>query len=120
MTRRPSSELLQEAEVALEVVLDVGDAVLEHRHALEAHAEREAGVLLAVVADVAEDLRVDHAGAADLDPAGALADAARAARAGAEGALHVDLDARLDELEVARPEAQVQRRAEVAPHEVEQ
>src|SRR5206468_2951871 len=75
----PSLELLQKAEVALVVVLDVVDAVPEHGHALEAHAEGEARVLLAVDADVREDLGIDDAAAADLDPASLLADAAAAA-----------------------------------------
>jgi hypothetical protein len=55
-------------------------AVAELRHALDAEAEGEAGVLLGVVADVREDARIDHARAAELDPAGALAQAAAVPR----------------------------------------
>ena len=63
---------------------DVRQAVAEHGDPLQPEAEREAGDLLRVVADVLEHVRVDDAGAAHLDPAGVLADAA--ARAAAEEA----------------------------------
>ena len=46
----PSSELLQEAQVVLEVQAQVGDAVLEHRDPLDAEAQGEALHLLGVVA----------------------------------------------------------------------
>ena len=59
--------------------------------------------LLGVVADEAVDVRVDHAGAHDLEPAGVLAGAA--ALAAAQLAAHVDLDARLGEREEVRPHA---------------
>ena len=50
-TRRgPASELLQEAQVVLEQQAQVGHAVLEHRHAVDAEAEREALHVLRVVA----------------------------------------------------------------------
>src|SRR3954451_9005549 len=100
-----SAELLQEAQVVLEQDADVGHAVAQKSDALDAHAEREAlhafGVV-AVVLDEAEHVRVDHPGAEDLDPAGALAErVARAVRhvalAAAVEARDVDLDARLGE-----------------------
>src|SRR5262249_19461980 len=77
-----SSELLQEPQVVVEEQAQVRDAVLEHRDALDAHAEREALHLVrvvAVLAHVAKHVRVDHARAEDLDPARALAQAARRA-----------------------------------------
>src|SRR5665648_536940 len=97
---RPLSELPQEADVVVVEQAQVGDAVLEHRHALDAHAEGEAADLLGVVIDELVDCRVDHAGAHDLEPAGVLAGAA--ALAAAELAAHVDLDARLGEREEVR------------------
>ena len=54
------SELPQEAHVVVEQQAQVGDAVLAHDHPLDAHAEGEAGVLPAVVADGVEDGRVHH------------------------------------------------------------
>ena len=81
------SELLEEAHVVVEVQAQVGDAVAQHRDPLDAHPEREAGDALgvvAVLAHVLEDVRVDHAGAEDLEPARALAQ--RAARAVGEHA----------------------------------
>src|ERR1041384_6312247 len=115
---RTWSELLQEPHVTLVVELDVVDAVAKHRHALEPHAEREAGVLLGVDLHVREDLGIDHAGPADLDPARALAHPAAAAHA--EAALHVDLGARLNEREVARAEPDPQIAREEPLHEVQQ
>src|SRR5665647_549429 len=94
------SELPQEADVVVVEQAQVGDAVLEHRHALDAQAEGEAAVLLGVVIDELVGCRVDHAGAHDLEPAGVLAGAA--ALAAAELAAHVDLDARLGEREEVR------------------
>jgi hypothetical protein len=75
-----NGKLLQKSEVVLVEHPDVLDAVLEHRDALHAEAEREATDLLRVVADRLEDGRMHHAAAEDLEPAGALADAAAGAR----------------------------------------
>ena len=82
---------------------DVGDVVAQLRRALEPAAEREPAPLLGVEADVLEHARVDHAGAAHLDPARELARAA--ARAAADPARDVRLDRRLGEREVVRAEA---------------
>src|ERR1019366_1910809 len=93
-----TSELFEEADVVVEVQAQVGDAVAQHGDPLDAHPEGEAGELfrvVAVLADVLEDVRVDHPGAEDLEPAGPLAQ--RAARAVGQVALravearHVDL-----------------------------
>src|SRR5207244_6244266 len=62
------SELPQEGEVVLIEAPDVRDAVLQHRDALDAHAERETGVRLGIDAAVLEHLRMDHAAAEDLHP----------------------------------------------------
>src|ERR1041385_8827816 len=69
-------ELVQEAQVVFVEEADVVDAVAQHRHALHAHAEREAGVLLRVVADRFEHRGVDHAAAENFEPARVLARAA--------------------------------------------
>src|SRR5262245_24773627 len=88
----------------------------EHGDALEPPPEREAGVALRVVADELEEIRVDDAGAADLDPArvpahgtaGAVADVARDER----------LHRRLGEGEVVRHEPALPRLAEERLQEV--
>src|SRR5438552_1157754 len=99
----PLSKLLQEANIVAEEVAYVVDVVLQHGGALDAHAEGEAGELARVVAAVAQDDGMDHAGAGNLQPAGVLADAA--AGAATNHAVHVHLDARLGEREVAAAEA---------------
>ena len=60
-----------------------GEAVAQHRHPLESPAEREARVPPRGRSRRSEHVRVDHAGAADLDPAGVAAH--RAAGAVADG-----------------------------------
>src|SRR5919206_1853313 len=126
--QRGSSELLQEAQVVVVQRPHVGQAVLELGDALDAHPPREALDLLGVVAvvvDVGVDVRVDLAGAEDLDPALALAQAAaRAVRhealAVAVEARDVDLDARLGEREEVRAQADVAPLAEDRVGEAQQ
>jgi hypothetical protein len=96
-------------------VADVGDAVLDHGDALDAHAEGEAGDLFGVVGviggvelsaffgDRGEDGGVDHAAAEELDPAGVLALAA--ALAAAEDAGDLDVGGGFGEGEEAGEEA---------------
>src|SRR5215210_5792663 len=98
-------ELAQKAEVALEEEAKVRDAVLDHRHPVGARAEGEAGVPLGVVADLFEDRRVHHPRAEHLQPARAPAYLAVRVAAAAHEAAYVQLDARLDELKVTRPQA---------------
>src|SRR6059036_1108931 len=95
--RRSPGELGQEAQVVLVQQPDVVDAVLQHGDPLDAEAEGEAGVALGVVADLRENGRMDHPGAAQLDEPRALAPAAP--HAIAEDAGDVVLRARLDERE---------------------
>src|SRR6185503_1686414 len=71
-----SAELRQEAQVAVEELAQVVDAVAQHRQAVRAHAEREADVALGVQPEVPDDVRVHLAGAGHLQPA-ALERAAR-------------------------------------------
>src|SRR5690606_23811877 len=93
--KRGSGELAQETDVVVDEVADVGDAVQDHRQAVEAHAEGEAGHGLRIekqvaagLADGAEHGRIDHAAAGDLDPA---------VLASLGLKLDVDLEARLGE-----------------------
>src|SRR5260221_1013875 len=98
MRRGPaSSELLQEAQVVLEEQPQVVHPVLEHREAIEPHAEREPRVALGVYSAVAQDIGMHDPGARDLE-VGHLAIAPRP--------FHVDLDSRLDERKVRGPEPQ--------------
>src|SRR5262249_60335732 len=97
-----SHELSKDAQVVAEERPETVDAVLEHRDALDPHAERPARALLGVVADVPQDLRMHHARAEDLEPAALLAEPA--AGAAADEAQHVDLGRRLGEREERRPE----------------
>src|SRR6185437_14035579 len=98
---RGLGELFEETHVAGVEVADVGDAVLDHGDALDAHAEGEAGDLFRVVgvvrrvelaaffSDGGEDVRVHHAAAEQFDPAGVFALAAAFAVAEDAGDLHV-------------------------------
>src|SRR5688572_5825903 len=63
------SELLEEAQVAVEEQAQVVDAVAEHRQALEAGAEREADVALGVEAEIADHRRMHLPRAGDFEPA---------------------------------------------------
>ena len=88
----------------------VVDPVAQHRDALRAHSEGEAGVALAVDADVREDVRVHHPAAQDFEPAGLTADPAP--RPAADDALDVHLRGGLREGKVGRPETDLQVRLE--------
>src|SRR5262245_15447519 len=57
----------QPAQIRREHVAQVGDAVLEHRDAVEPHAEGEALVLLGVEPAIAGNVGVHHAAAQDLE-----------------------------------------------------
>jgi len=118
----PSSELAQEAQLVGVEEPDVVDAVLEHRHALDAETEREAGDRLGIVADGAEHRRVDQAGAEDLEPPGRLAHTARltvgvATARAADHAADVDLGARFGEREIMGPKLHRRVGAEKLAHE---
>src|SRR4051812_47955593 len=67
--RAAGSELGEESRVVLVEQADVVDPVAPHAEALDAEAEGEPGDLLGIVADRAEDIGIDHAGAPHLDPA---------------------------------------------------
>ena len=97
---------------------DVVDAGPHHDQALDAESEGEAAVDVRVVADRAQHIGMDHAGAAHLQPAGVLADAA--ARAAADRAVDGEIDARLDEGEEVAAEADAPLRSEELPRHLGQ
>src|SRR5690606_27661499 len=107
-------ELLQEPQITLEEQLQVGHAVAQHRHSIDAEPERPAGIDLGIDPALLEHRRVDHARAAQLDPAAVLAQVAAEALShavaglAAKRALHVELGPGLDEGEEARPKADLQ------------
>src|SRR5207244_1964414 len=93
------SKLLQKTQVVGPELADIVDGVFQHADPLRPHAEGEAAELVRVVAAVPQDHRVDHTRAHDLQPAAPLAQAA--ALAAADDAVHVHLNARFGEREVA-------------------
>src|ERR1700675_2659485 len=74
--RERGGDLSQEAHVVLEEEPDVVDLVLEDGDPLHAHAEGPARDFLGVIPDIAQDVRVHHPRAQDLDPASLLAEPA--------------------------------------------
>ena len=119
-----SPELRQKSDIVLVERPQVIDPVLEHGHARQAHAEREARHDLRVVTHGPEHVGVHHSRAADLDPAAASAQAAgpggHLPPAVAQVAGRVDLGRRLREGEVAGAQADAQARTEEPMHEVQQ
>src|SRR5437870_5067109 len=104
-----SSELSQKAQVVLIEEANVGDAVLQHRHALDSHAERKARDRLGIVTDGAEHLGMDEAGSENFEPPRRLAHATRIAvrepsRAATDHTADVHLRTRLGERKEARTE----------------
>ena len=84
---------MQESHVVLVELPNVRDLVPAGADPLDAQSESETGDLLRIVSDGAEDVRIDHARAAHLDPAAVPA--------------HVDFDARFGEREERGAEADV-------------
>src|SRR5262249_32361996 len=111
-------ELSQEAQVVRPQVADVRKAVAKDGDPLEAPPEGEAGHLLGVVADEPEHVRVDHPGAADLDPP--RVPAHRTAGTLAEEARHERLERRLGEREVVRDELRLALLAEQLPQQMQE
>src|SRR2546426_7243356 len=109
-------ELLEDAQVVLEQRADVRDVELDHRHAIQTHAEGETAPFIGIDADVAQDLRMDHPAAEDLHPARLGAGAASGPFA--EHTRHIHFGRRLGEGKVARPHAHLQLLAEEFPDEV--
>src|SRR4051812_49288741 len=76
-----SAELPQEPLVAAEEPADIVDAILQNTDPLWAEAAREAAEPRGVVAAIAQHIWVNHAAAADLQPARVLTDPAALAAA---------------------------------------
>ena len=89
---------------------NIVDAITEHGDALDADAKGEAAPFFRVIAAGLKDLRVDHAGAKDLNPTGALAGLASFAATGE--ARDINLNAWLGEWEVRRTETNLPLLAE--------
>jgi hypothetical protein len=66
-------EALQETDIVGVKITDIGDAVFQHRDTLKTDTEGETGIFLGIETVDLEDMRMDHAAAQDLDPAGTLA-----------------------------------------------
>src|SRR3954466_6832411 len=107
-------KLLQKPDITLEKQLQIIEAVLQHGDPVHAHAEREAGNFLRVIAVLLhefKDIWIDHAAAENLDPSRLLAGTAwriiRTAFAAATGYETRDehLRARLGERKERRPKA---------------
>ena len=94
---------MEESYVILVEVTHVVDVVLEHYDSLNAETECKTAVYLGIDAAVAENLRMYHTAAEDLDPALALTKSASLAAASEAG--NVDLSGRLCEGEMVRTEA---------------
>src|SRR5581483_10559318 len=62
------SKLLEEAHVVLNEETDIAYPVFPHRDSFDAEAEGPAGIEFGVDADGFEDVGVNHAAAAELDP----------------------------------------------------
>ena len=104
---------------------DIVDAKFQHGDALDAHAEGKARDFLRIVADEAKDRRVDHAGAHDLEPAGALAyttllPAGYLPASATEQTTYIDLRAGLGERKIARTKSHAGFLAECLPEKMRQ
>src|SRR3984893_8986333 len=98
-----SRDLVQESHVRIVENPYVRDVVAQHRNAGRTHAERPAGVAVAIESGGVQNGWMHHSRPEYLHPAGALA--ARAAGPVTQLALNVHLGRRLSEREIAWPEA---------------
>ena len=94
---------MEESYVVLVEVTHIVNVVLEHYDSLNAETECKAAVYLGIDSAVAENLRMYHTAAEDLDPALALTKSASLASAGKAG--NVDLSRGLCEGEMVGTEA---------------
>ena len=58
---RWSSELSEETHIVLEQQPDIVNAVTENRGTLNTKTECEPGILLGIIANIPEDIRMNHA-----------------------------------------------------------
>src|SRR6185437_1297766 len=96
--------MVEEADIALEQLAKVRDAVFEHGDTVDAHAPGKALVDIGIEPAKAQHVRMHHAATQNLQPVLALAEADFALVA---AALDVDLERGLGEREERRPEAHV-------------
>src|SRR3984957_889956 len=99
---RLEAVVIDPAQVRVEKVPQIRQAVFEHRQAVEADAPGEALIDLRVEAAISQHVRMDHAAAEDFEPILALAEADFPART---AALDVDLERGRREGKKARAEA---------------
>ena len=94
--RSPSPELGEEPDVVIVKHPDILYTILDHCDTLHPHPEGVACTGIRIVSDLAEDLRINHAGAGNLDPAAVLANPAAAPSANVAGeiVLHTGLGER--------------------------
>src|SRR6266850_1943055 len=116
-------ELPEEAHVVLEKDLNIIDAVLQHREAIDAYAEGEAADFFRVVIHEAVDGGIDHARPEKFNPGCAFAFRTRSAAwrctgSAAERARDVEFDRRLGEREIAGPEARIHGRPKKLLYEI--
>lgn len=99
--QRGLDEFAQVTEIVCVEESEIGDPVLDHGEAFDAHSERIA-VAIFVVSDVFVDARIDHSGTENFDPPGAFANGA--AFSMADMAREVGFDGWLGEGEEVRAE----------------
>src|SRR5450756_1985300 len=92
-----TSELTQEVQVIVVEHANVTNAVFDHGYPLDTPSKRKSLVDAGIVSDLPQDVLVDHARAAHLDPSGVFA--GWTALATADGAGDCGLGARLDKWE---------------------
>src|SRR5437588_12607439 len=119
----PLRKLFQKSHIPLKKQLNVIDAVLQNRDAVDAHAKSKPADLRRVVAVVLhelEDVRVNHATAENLDPASGLAGTARFTASSTTAATNETADhhlgARLGEREERGPKLRFHARSEQRFH----
>ena len=96
------AELAQKAQIVFIEQSQVVDAVAQHGQSFYPEAESKTGETFAIDANVAEDLRVHHATAKHLQPAGLLAHATTFGLT--DHATDIDFSRRLGEREIGRTE----------------
>ncbi len=97
------SELAQEPQIAARKQADIVDSVAHHRQARQAQAERESVPFVRIDAAHPQHVGMHQAARQQFHPAALFAH--RAARAAADQALNIQLEARLDERKIARDAA---------------
>src|SRR6476661_4666496 len=101
---RLEAVMAEPAHIAFEQLPQIRHAVFQHRDAVDAHAPGEALIDIGIDATGAQNVRMHHAAAENLQPVLALAEADLALVA---PALDVDLERRLREREKRWPESHV-------------